>query len=132
MEESGIEYSNILLNLGIFSILLKFLLLALFAYGVIYLAFNNIRCCKRVKDKLRYKLFYNVWIRHMLESYLEVTHYCVVFLSISASFNLVSDTISTLIGIASMTIYSLWPVFIIVFLLKKRKMLDDFNFIKQY
>ena len=67
----------------------------------------------------------------MLESYLHVSHYCVFFLAISASFDSASDKISTWIRIVLLAIYLLWPLFITVFLYTKRNMLDDKEFIKK-
>ena len=68
----------------------------------------------------------------MLESYLKVTHYCVFFLSISASFDSVDQKISTWIRIVFLSLYLLWPFFMIYFLKKKRKMLDDKDFNKKF
>ena len=42
LEESGIEYSNIYLSLGIFGICLGFFILMLLVYGVIYLIAERI------------------------------------------------------------------------------------------
>ena len=104
----------------------------LIVYCVIYLTTQRIQCCQKVEDNLRRKLFYNVWIRYLLESYLIVTHYCVFFLRIGAGFDSISDTTSTLVGTVFLPVYILWPFVMILFLYKKQRKLDDKDFIERF
>ena len=132
LAEIGIEYSNIFQNMGIFGLCFGLFLLMILVYFVTLFAAERIKCCRTVKDKLQSKLFYNLWIRYMIESYLKNTHYFVFFLAINASFDSNNDKIRTWILIAFLALYLLWPLFIILFLYKKQKVLDDKNFIKKF
>ena len=84
-KEKDIPYSNIVMSLGIFGIGLGVLLLILLVYVVIKLMTFRFPFCGRVREKLRGKLFYSVWIRYMIESYLKMSHNCIFFIYISAS-----------------------------------------------
>ena len=132
MRENDIAYTNLYFSLGIFGIFLSFIFLLVLIYLIINLLSTRINCCLKKRNYLRRKLLYNVWIRYILESYLIVTHYCVFFLSIGTSFDSVSDTINTLAGTIFLPIYILWPFFMILFLYKKQRKLDDKDFIKRF
>lgn len=51
----------------------------------------KVRCCNIFRKLLKLKLFYNVWIRYMIESNLKMTHNCIFFLYINGSFDIVID-----------------------------------------
>ena len=77
----------------------------------------RVRFCHTLRNILKAKLFYSVWIRYMIESNLKVTHNCVFFLAISGSFSDTDNSLSTSTMIILLSIIVLWPIFVTTFLL---------------
>ena len=86
LKENDIVYKNVALSLGIFSIFLGFMILALLFYFVLKLLSMRFKCVNAIINKIKRKLFYSVWIRFLIESNLKMTHNCIFFLYISGSF----------------------------------------------
>ena len=57
-----------LYNLGIFGLVLAILILAVILYNVLRLLSDRCSCCAKILAMLRAKLFYNAWVRYMIES----------------------------------------------------------------
>ena len=76
---------------------------------------------------LKEKLFYRAWIRYLIESNLKTLHRSAFFLRYMASF-----TLMTLVHSALCIIFFIWPIFLIVFLMKKRKELEEKAFIEKF
>jgi hypothetical protein len=112
------------LSMGIFGLCLGALILALLFYFLLKLLAVRIKCCNFVIRILKQKLFYNVWIRYMIESNLKMTHNCVFYLYISGSFSTPTDTFGTSLRIAILTILVIWPFFATIFLCGSKKHLD--------
>ena len=85
-EKSGLKYESLYLSLGFYFISFVFLLLMLIAYGVISLGSQKIKFCRKIQLDLQNEVFWNFWIRYLLESYLKITHYCTFYLYITGSF----------------------------------------------
>ena len=132
LREKDIPYENIWMSLGIFGICLAALLLLLLVYALINLLALRFSCCVRVRGKLRAKLFYSVWIRYMTESYLKMSHSCIFYLAISASWAGLSEQASTGIRIALLALIVIWPFFLCVFLCVKRNQLDQAEFKRKF
>ena len=78
---------------------------------------------------IKAKLFYSVWIRYMIESNLKVTHNCIFMLYISGTFSdTVEKTLMTTVQLVFLVIIVVWPIFMIVFLYKKRDRLEEKEF----
>ena len=93
LKESDIPYKNIYLSLGIFGVVISFLLVALILYFLLRCLSLRIRICAVIMSILKRKLFYNVWVRYMIESNLKVTNNCIFYLYISGSFDKVEDKV---------------------------------------
>ena len=91
LKKFDISYKNLYFSLGIFGILLGLLLFVLLLYFLVKLISVKVKCCEIVLKFLKAKLFYNVYIRYLITSYLKLTHNCVIFLYISGSFELLED-----------------------------------------
>ena len=71
----------------------------------------------------------------MIESYLEMTHSCVFYLSISAATFASSSGLehaSFYARIALLVIFVVWPFFVAAFLLSKRGKLDSIDFKRKF
>ena len=86
LEENDINYENVYMSIGIFGIVLTFLLVISLFYVLVKFISRRLKCCRSLKNYLQSKLFYNVWIRYMLESNLKMTHNFIFYLSISGGF----------------------------------------------
>ena len=87
LKDSDIASKNIYLSLGIFGFLFGLLFFALLVYFGLLCLLKRIKCCTAFVNNLKRKLFFNVWIRFMIESNLKMTHNCIFFVYISGGFN---------------------------------------------
>ena len=117
-----------MLSLGIFGIFLVILMTILLFYFMLKVLALRYTCCTNLQSKLRAKLFYSVWIRYMIESYLKMTHSCIFYLFISATFASDEDTTKGVARIAILTLFFIWPFFVTGFLLNKRPELNKLDF----
>ena len=78
---------NIWVSLGIFGIVLAVLVLLLLLYFGLKCLAVKVALCNKIRNILKAKLFYNVWVRYMIESNLNVTHDTVFFLALQGSFD---------------------------------------------
>ena len=83
----------------------------------------KIKLCATLLYIMKTKLFYNVWVRYMIESNLKMTHNCIFFLYISGGFGELSDSLQTAVRILLLTIIVIWPFFLTGFLYCKRSQL---------
>ena len=120
LKENAILYDNIWLSMGIFGILIAFLVFCLIFYCMLQLLALRFSCCNRLRAILRNKLFYSVWIRYMIESYLKTTHSCLCYLLISASFTGGMSSLSTIFRLALLIVFIGWPFYVTGFLIAKR------------
>ena len=79
------------MSLGIFGIFLGMLIFSVLIYFLIKLFSVKFHVCRQIKKLIGKKLFYNVWIRYMIESNLKTTHNCIFFLYIAGSFDSLDD-----------------------------------------
>ncbi len=92
----------------------------------------RIKCCNVVRRILKQKLFYNVWIRYMIESNLKMTHNCVFYLYISGNFETGTDTFATSLRVVILCILVIWPFFATIFLCCKSKHLKEKSFKQKF
>ena len=93
LKDSDIAYKNIYLSLGIFGVFFGLMLFALCLYFLLRCLSLRIKLCATLLYILKTKLFYNVWVRYMIESNLKMTNNCIFYLSISGSFSELEDTV---------------------------------------
>ena len=120
LEENDISYENVYMSIGIFGIALTVLLVFLLVYYFVKFVSKRCKCCISLKNYLESKLFYNVWIRYMLESFLKMTHNFIFYLAISGSFHDMKKQMNTISRICLLTLYCLWPIFMTCFLFCQR------------
>ena len=80
LEEKNLSPSDNSLNLGIFGILLSGLILAVILYFLLKLLAMKFKILRKLVHFMHNKLFYNAWIRYMIESNLITTHSCIFYL----------------------------------------------------
>ena len=119
---------NLAMSLGIFAIFFGLLLFALLFWFVLKMLKVRVGCCATVRNVLKAKLFYSVWIRYMIESNLKITHNALFFLAMGASFSSAEDIVATVSRIILLVIICIWPIFAAIFLCVKRKKLDNRSF----
>ena len=132
LKDSDISYKNIYLSLGIFGVFLGLLLFALLLYFLLRCLSPRLRFCKTLLFIMKRKLFYNVWVRYMIESNLKMTNNCIFYLYISGGFKTTADGVQTVTRIILLTIIVIWPFFLISFLHCNRKHLHGKNFKRKF
>ena len=71
------------LNLGVFAIFLVGLVIAVFAWLLIKLFAKCIPRLGKIEISFNEHLFYNSWLRYLIESNLKTTHSCIFYLYIT-------------------------------------------------
>ena len=132
LKDSDIAYKNIYLSLGIFGVFFGLMLFALLIYILLSCLSSRIRLCGTLLRLLKRKLFYNAWVRYMIESNLKMTHNCIFYLAISGSFGKASDAVQTMLRIILLTIIVIWPFFMTGFLFFKRRLLHKLAFQQKF
>ena len=128
LRKNDITSKNVALSLGIFAIFLAVFLFVLLFWFILKLL--NIRqgFCFIVRRTLKVKLFYSVWIRYMIESNLKITHNCIFFLAIGASFQSSEYSFATSLRIILLIVIVTWPIFAAVHLYRNRERLNERSF----
>ena len=101
------------------------MLFALLVYFLLRCLSPRIRLCGTLLWLLKRKLFYNAWVRYMIESNLKMTHNCIFYLYISGSFGKAEDAVQTILRIILLTIIVIRPFFMTGFLFCKRRLLHQ-------
>lgn len=117
-EEQGLTSSNFFESFAIYGLILALLLILLLIYLMIRLLNSRNKTLRSIRTFLYNKLFYNSWIRYMIESNLKTTHNTVFFLYLTGSFATLLDSGKTFTMCLLLAIIVLWPVFIWLFLSK--------------
>ena len=68
----------------------------------------------------------------MIESYLKMSHSCIFYLSISASYTSSRDKFGSIVRISLLTILIIWPFFVTAFLFMKRSQLETESFRRKF
>ena len=128
MEKAGIKYKNFIRGMGAFAVILLLLLLAHLAY----LMLKWLKKENALRSYLKQKLLYQAWIRYMIESNLKSLHRAAFFLRFMICFTCPIGIESSTAYIICLTAFSIWPFFLVRFLLKRRHLLEDEAFLKKY
>ena len=86
LRDKDIFFDSLWMNLGIFAFCFVILLFVLLFYYVLRAASIRFKCCYKLRNSLEVKLFYSVWIRYIIEGYLQITHSCFFYLAILNGF----------------------------------------------
>ena len=81
-----------------------------------------------IYNYLKGELFYDAWIRYMIEGNFIMVHSCLFILYISGSFNDLMSTLNTVSRIVIFTIFFIWPFFVAAFLYMNRHKLSNKDF----
>ena len=83
----GIKHPTLFWSLGIYAFVFIFLVVVVIIYYIVkYLASRSSKM-RKIIAYFRKKLFFNSWIRLMIQSNLKITHNSVFFLSLTGSFD---------------------------------------------
>ena len=132
LKDSDIPYENIYLSLGIFGLVFVILLLAVCVYFLLKCMSVRMRCCAAILATLKAKLFYNAWVRYMIESNLKVTSDSFFYLFVNTDYNSFDKKIQSAIRIVIVAILIIWPLFVIGFLHWRRSELENEEFKKKF
>lgn len=132
MRDKNLSYDSKGLSLGIYTVFLGGLFLALVFYFVLKCFSWYLGCCKKVKLTMNDTLFYNAWIRYLVESNLTTTHNCVFYLYIVGWDSLRQSSFNSIIRIMTLVIVLIWPFFAIFFLFWKRQKLQTPSFKRKF
>ena len=77
-EELGMESTYMLNNLGTLALFYIAYPVLLVLYPVIYIFRNCCLCCRNIKSKMKSKLFYNMLIVGVMESYAVLALCCII------------------------------------------------------
>ena len=130
LKDSDIPYENIYLSLGIFGVVFVLLLFAVCVYYLLKCMSVRMRCCAMILATLKAKLFYNAWVRYMIESNLKVTSNCLFYLFVNTDYDSFEMKVHSAIRIVILTILIIWPLFLIGFLHWRKSELENENFKK--
>lgn len=72
MRQQGIEDDSIMKSLGIFAIGVACIVLLVLLFFLIRMCAAKLACCKKAKEVLAKKIFYNGPIRYIIVSYLKL------------------------------------------------------------
>ena len=131
-KDKGLSTDNFFESFAIYGLILSILVILLLIYLFIRLLNSQNKYLVMVKQLLKNKLFYNSWIRYMIESNLKTTHNTIFFLYLTGSFATNLDTIKTIFMLLLILFIICWPVFIGIFLSKNQQKLGDKEYRDKY
>lgn len=108
------------------------MIIAVLVYFLIKIISVKVKFCNTIRKLIGKKLFFNVWIRYMIESNLKTTHNCIFFLYIAGSFDNFEDKLSTWMRIILLTIFVIWPFFLVIFLNYNKGRLEETKFKQKF
>ena len=121
------------LNLGIFGIFLAGLILCVLLYFLLKLLAMRFPCFNKLVQILSDNLFYNSWVRYLIESYLVTAHNCIFYLYITGAVRTsVSGWLSVSVKVVLLAVVLIWTVFASVFLYCKRDRLEEPQFKRKF
>ena len=86
LKGADISHDNVYLSLGVFGLVFVILILAIGLFFLLRCLSVRNRCCGMIMGVLKAKLFYNAWIRYMIESNLKVTSNCLLYLAMDNTY----------------------------------------------
>ena len=127
--EMDIRKDSIIWSLGIFFIVLILLIMTLFFYYVIRLLRKRVGKFQVVEKYLEKKLFYSSIIRYLITSNLKLGFTCFFFLVyVGTEFKDWRSATNSTVNLIILTILLIWPLYMTLFLLSNRKLLDSEKF----
>ena len=126
MRRFDIEDENLFWSFGIFALVFIVLLFLFVLYILFRFLRKKIEALHYVEDYLMKKLFFSAIIRYMIESYLKVFHNSLFFFYLTRSTTF--GTGQVVFSIALIAVFSIWPLFVYIFLHCFRNRLDDVKF----
>ena len=124
----GVQDSSLFKSLGLFLVVVIGLLLLVVIYFVVKSSKNEKTIAHKLKMKLEKKLFYSSFLRYMIVSNLKLNYTTWAFLISQFSFSTISSGIKTSVQILIIVGVCLWPLFIMIFMVKNQHKLEDKKF----
>ena len=123
-EIKGVK-KNIILSLGVFALVLIFLTLLLILYCILN-SFNKRgrRCCMSLHQVLRKNLFYDSFIRWMIEANFGMAYENIAFVLMYANYDTQADAINTCVRFFFIGLVSFWLIFSFTFILCRFSVLE--------
>ena len=124
----GVQDSSLIKSLGLFLVVVIGLLVLVVIYHLVKSSKNEKTIAYKLKVKLEKKLFYSSFLRYMIVSNLKLNYTTWAFLISQFSFATVSSGIKTSVQILIIVGVCLWPLFIMIFMIKNQQKLEDKKF----
>ena len=124
----GVQDSSLLKSLGLFLVVVIGLLLLVVIYYIVKSSKNEKTIAYKLKVKLEKKLFYSSFLRYMIVSNLKLNYTTWAFLISQFSFATVTGGIKTTAQIVIIVCVCLWPLFIMIFMIKNQHRLEEKKF----
>lgn len=123
----GYKSTKLLSNMGTFFIALAFILALVVLIIVMRFLIKKFERVRKVYEWLNKKLFFNLFLRTIMEGYL---NFCIsAFLAISnLSFDTADEIIDSVIGLLMLLLISVFPIFTFAFLYYSRPKLENPDF----
>lgn len=123
----GYKSTNLLSNMGTFFIALAFILGLVVLIIIMRFMIKKFERVRKVYEWLNKKLFFNLFLRTVMEGYL---NFCIsAFLAISKlSFDTADQIIDSIIGLLMLLLISVFPIFTLAFLYYNRLKLENPDF----
>lgn len=108
-----------------FAVVFLGLVLLVLLFFCLRICTAKFKVVRDLRDLLKKKLFYNSFCRYLLQSNLKIVNNSFTFLVFSASFATKSASGQTVLMIVMASVLVIWPIFLGIFLLKKKDVLDE-------
>lgn len=123
--DSNIEHNSVLQSLGIIALLFVSIVIIKGLYYLCKICARKCKCCKSLTKYAKEKLFYSVWLRWIIVSYLKTATSLFPFFLTELA-NSESTTRYMLIPLGlGMLLLIVWPLLMARFLLKNQEQLED-------
>ena len=120
----GVQDSDIGKSLGLFSVILAALVFFLIMYSAIKCIKKKTGLAHRLRLILEKKLFYSSFLRYLIVSNLKLNYTIWAFLVATGNFTSFKDGVLTTLLMCMLLILLLFPLFIMVFMVKYQRVLN--------
>ena len=128
MKNMGVKDKQLVKSLGLFFVILIFLIMLLMIFFGIKFSKGKSQILEKIKTKLKKKLFYSSFLRYMLTSNLKLNFTVWAFLLSSWSFSSFSSAFQTVVFCLMLVGIYIWPIWVLIFLLKNQEKTFELEF----
>ena len=123
MKNMGVQDTALVKSLGLFAVVVICLLTLVLVYYLVKLSKNKTGCAHKIRVRLEKKLFYSSFLRYMIVSNLKLNFTIWAFLISSYSFDTFTQGAQTTVYILMLLGICIYPLFIIIFMIKNQRLL---------